>query len=781
MNSNPIPYRQEDATPVLKGSLARSRSRYKAGRPNKPSHIADSLPSFSSDHTEDFQKAAAPAIRRRQQSISDVAGLEGSSTRAIHEPVNKNETLELSNTGVTQRQQSRAQFWPNNSTRVEKSADIPQPRIGATDLEHDYPIDSQREQKLRKRQGELQPTHMEEQQAFKRPSELNKKSLTKRIARQVDGERSLRDREKLKRTISGPIAVEPHHSTVTPAFDAPISAVNAGERKVAVKYSHSTMWLPVTPSTTSLDILNLANEQLTEPIDVKIMFVVESYRQLGLERPLRKYEHVRDVLNSWDNDSQNTLLIVQSPTKGRDEDLELDCVAKVQPEGTSVSIYHSQRPGHWDKRWVTLRTDGQVLIAKKDGGEATNICHLSDFDIYTPTARQLSKKIRPPRRSCFTVKSQQKSSMFMSTVNFVHFFSTGDKTLAATWYKAVQEWRSWYLVNVMGEGQQTQRSPRRMIANAGDRVSMNGEQMLGSRGRPTNGISDQRLSTKDSVSNRLPLRNRTAPPVSFPEQFSMDAEKGTPGTSRHNPGLIQSPSHNDSEREPFAATSLLGRTYTQRQKAQLSREAKQNLSGPPPALPQATDQSDGLKRSSSRRQMTKPLIDLTPQYREPPQHCRKGRGVIPEQMPAGGLIEIATSPEAAVEIPPATTWQRPTTSGRDHGSEHDMQRSHTVRRDHKRSPSSAPRQTSKSPEKGDVPFASGLLAEHQKRQGATRTGRGVLTGDRQARAPMLDVTEGSKHAYGSLLDQVDRYEGVSRPVVERERKMEISSPVGEAM
>ena len=792
--NNSTPNKHETATASLTGSIARSRSRYRGGRPIKPSLTAEESPSLGSSYTEHFQKRA-PAVRRRQPSISDTVGLREPAVRRTCEPLKNTERLEPLDLGATHRQKFRDEFHPRNSPRGDKSVDIARPRNGVEDLGSGQTLVGQLGHVRQNQQDELRPAHVEEQPTSKRPSASNKKSLTQRIARQVDGDKILRDREELKRTISGPIVVESHQSTITPAFDAPISAVNAGERKVAVKCNDSTMWLSVTPSTTTLDILSLANEQSTGSIDVNTMMVVESYRQLGLERPLRKYEHIRDVLNSWDNDSQNMLSIVQSPTRGKDEDLELDSVAKLQPEGTSVSIYHSQRPGHWSKRWVTLRTDGQILIAKKDGGDTSNICHMSDFDIYIPTARQLSKKIRPPRKICFTIKSQQKSSMFMSTVNFVHFFSTSDKTLAASWYKAVQEWRSWYLVHVMGEGQKSLLSPKKVNAVSGDRAFNDTELMQNPRGRQTTRNDDQMVSARDDLSKCMPLRNRVAPPVSFPRSLTVDTEKGTSTPNRHNSGVVQSSVHNnDPGPDPFAATSLLGRTYTQRQKAQQSRELKQTLSGPPPqALPLTTDPSDGLKRASSRRQMTKPLIDLTPQYREPPQHSRKGRGVIPDQMPAGGLVEIATSPEAAVEVPPATTWQRPTTSGggKDHGSEqHEMQRSRTVRRDHhRRSPSVSVgprRNSSKSPEKRDgVPFTSGLLAGNPRSgQGATRTGRGILTGDRQARAPMLDVSEQSKYAYGSLLDQVEKkYDGVMarHPVVEREKRTEISAPVGEAV
>src|SRR5262249_5287507 len=68
------------------------------------------------------------------------------------------------------------------------------------------------------------------------------------------------------------------------------------------------------------------------------------------------------------------------------------------------------------------------------------------------------KQIKPPRKICFAIKSQQKSAMFLSGANFVHFFATSDKSMASTWYEVVQQWRSWYLVNVLGEGQEKSNS-----------------------------------------------------------------------------------------------------------------------------------------------------------------------------------------------------------------------------------------------------------------------------------------------------------------------------------
>lgn len=531
-----------------------------------------------------------------------------------------------------------------------------------------------------------------------------KKSFTERVADHISRYQSATKSDSkadLKKTISTPIAIGSGGEVAVPQFDAPISAVNAGERRVIVKAKDFIISLPVTPSTTPVDIIRSIAKQKPGSVDVNAAVLVESFKQVGLERPLRRYEHIRDILNSWDTDTQNTLVIEPSPTGGSDDNLDVRYVSKAQPGETSAQMYHSQKPGRWDKRWVTLRSDGQVLL-KKNGTESVNICHLSDFDIYVPTPRQLAKNIKPPKKVCFAVKSQQKSSMFISTANFIHFFSTGDKKLATSWYKAVQEWRSWYLVNVMGEGQtlakggddrhprdrkgsepnseklaapshrpthtlespvfpvdaisphslsqQTQSNRQPSRAGSGQRPSTSGQRPSTAKGpAESNGISS---STK-------PSRNRAAPPVSFPKYLMEDVAMGV--TASPAKGISQGVQAEDSEPQSFSTTGLLGRTYSQRQKSQNDRE--RNLGsrhGHHPTTHPATinDDSSGLKRTTSLRQKPKPLIDLTPVYQEPPQHSRKGKGIVPEQMPAGGLVDIATSPEVAIPIPPTKTWRR---------------------------------------------------------------------------------------------------------------------------
>ena len=255
----------------------------------------------------------------------------------------------------------------------------------------------------------------------------------------------------------------PHHSPSRPQhttnFDAPISAVNApGDRRVTLHYQHSRITLPVTPTTTAKDLLNSASIVLSNPPDPRTAILLESFSSahLALERPLRRYERIRDVLNSWDSDASNHLIIdsgegdsERKPIAG----LDLPSVPANVDKDVTVQMYHATHPGRWNKRWVRLRTDGQVTVSKNESGmESSNVCHLSDFDLYGVT-KSLLKKLRAPKRTVWAVKSQQKSSLFLeSGATMVHFFASGNKEVADQWYSAVHGWRSWYLVNVLGEG-----------------------------------------------------------------------------------------------------------------------------------------------------------------------------------------------------------------------------------------------------------------------------------------------------------------------------------------
>jgi hypothetical protein len=193
---------------------------------------------------------------------------------------------------------------------------------------------------------------------------------------------------------------------------------------------------------------------MVHKINPATSIVIESYLPLGLERRLRRYERVRDVMNSWDRDSQNSLLVLPCDIPENDKDLDLDSVRRTEeaPAGFTCHMYYASKPGKWAKRYITLLDTGEVFSSKKaelvtTDKETVTLCHLTDFDIYSPTESQLRRSLKPPKKFCYAIKSQQKSSLFINTDNFVHYFCIEDATIAHKFHEMVHRWRSWYLVN----------------------------------------------------------------------------------------------------------------------------------------------------------------------------------------------------------------------------------------------------------------------------------------------------------------------------------------------
>ena len=142
-----------------------------------------------------------------------------------------------------------------------------------------------------------------------------------------------------------------------------------------------------------------------------------------------------------------------SDSAEQDEDLEIDFVPRSEdpPRGFKLYLYHSQRPGRWSKRHITLLEDGRMFLSKKpdlnlNDKDCQALCNLTDYDLYNPTVTEMKKHLKPPKRFCYALKSQQKTMIFENTENYVHFFSADDPQVAVAFRERVHVWRSWYLL-----------------------------------------------------------------------------------------------------------------------------------------------------------------------------------------------------------------------------------------------------------------------------------------------------------------------------------------------
>ncbi|RYO80635.1 hypothetical protein DL764_009872 [Monosporascus ibericus] len=357
-----------------------------------------SRPSVASDEPQELRRMTTDRDQRHQRlrdeqneaarRAEDVAQLQAETNRILAEQ--KRKDLERLEAQLAKSQQAAAQAHKQRSPVIEKFALLT---------------------KGRKHKNDLSPGWSPMSSASRSVSEFSYQAVKNEPIR------------------AAPTGIEVGGKGIVPQTDAPASAINSGDR---------------TSKRVAYDL----------GISSSSCVVVESYTSLGLERRLRRYEHIRDVMNSWDQGSHNCLIIAGSESDEDDGDLDISSVprSEVPPPGFQLYMYHSNRPGKWSKRWITLLDNGQIFCAKKPSAnsgdkDATNLCRLSDYDIYKPTESQMRRHLKPPKKYCLAVKSQQKTTVFVNTENYVQLFSTDDPDAAAQFREHVHGWRSWYLVD----------------------------------------------------------------------------------------------------------------------------------------------------------------------------------------------------------------------------------------------------------------------------------------------------------------------------------------------
>jgi len=355
-------------------------------------------------------------------------------------------------------------------------------------------------------------------------------------------------------------------------------------QRVAVRCRGIPAEIDVMNETTAVDVLLGFVDQTNHSININTSKLVESYTQLGLERRLRRYERIRDVMNSWDSDSQNALIISPDHAEA-DPDLDLATVSLTEeaPAGFELVLYHSYRPGKWSKRFVTLDKNGQIFSFKKQGQrpggkDSTNLCHLSDYDIFMPTEAQMRKQLKPPKKYCYAIKSMQKTTIFVNKDSYVHFFCTEDAGTARKFHNYVHAWRSWHMVTKILQLHQKKKEreaepppqiplvthePKKAVGH----VRVNGHKV--------------KVSVDESpyaIGAFQPLLNlqRFDKPL---DEFGQDwVPEGKRRSVSHAPQSKQEPLLQIDTELPFDSKGLLGDAYEERKQAQRQQERKTSQS-----------------------------------------------------------------------------------------------------------------------------------------------------------------------------------------------------------
>lgn len=163
--------------------------------------------------------------------------------------------------------------------------------------------------------------------------------------------------------------------------------------------------------------------------------IVEIHEAFSVERVMKPWEPIMDVIDAWESECHSALLI-----RARFNDAttpEVPREAPIMSGWLQVEI----RRGKWEKRFVILKRGG-IYVAKSETAISTAValCSMQNFDAFT-LARPRAKS---PKKPQFAIKSQQSIALFEKPEeDYIHFFACGSYAELDTWLRALRYSRSW--------------------------------------------------------------------------------------------------------------------------------------------------------------------------------------------------------------------------------------------------------------------------------------------------------------------------------------------------
>ncbi|KAK0674138.1 hypothetical protein QBC41DRAFT_342545 [Cercophora samala] len=233
---------------------------------------------------------------------------------------------------------------------------------------------------------------------------------------------------------------------------------------VTILCKNDSVDVAINRETTAHDVL-VELKSLGHLTELPSGMIIEQYNAAGLERPLRQQERLYDVVGSWSPESRNTLALSHD---GQQCDLKLDLEdapkTREAPPGFCLQMQH-RGPKRWAKRYIILYEDGRMVASKspnpKHGDkDVVSICHLSDYDMYNPTEATMRRHLKPPKRHCIAMKSQERINIFSNTEKYAQYLSTEDKEIARTFRSHVQAWRNWHLAKSLLKEPEPEKPPQ---------------------------------------------------------------------------------------------------------------------------------------------------------------------------------------------------------------------------------------------------------------------------------------------------------------------------------
>ncbi|KAF8938662.1 hypothetical protein BGZ58_000400 [Dissophora ornata] len=221
--------------------------------------------------------------------------------------------------------------------------------------------------------------------------------------------------------------------------------------------------LNLAPNTTALDALQMLQQRGTfgEPGDGRYhdrWTVFEYSKEFLIERPLRDFEVLLDIMKTWEADKDNKMICKGFPARGELSAKEI--IRLVGPAGQQGFVrphgwvHLETKKSKWVKRYLHI-TDTAVYHSKdsKFNGESM-LCLLRNFDVYSV---QVPRK-KAPTKFGFAMKSSDSIHMYETPEDdYIHYICVESGESLREWLVGLRAAKGMFMYNanpeVVREGQ----------------------------------------------------------------------------------------------------------------------------------------------------------------------------------------------------------------------------------------------------------------------------------------------------------------------------------------
>lgn len=198
--------------------------------------------------------------------------------------------------------------------------------------------------------------------------------------------------------------------------------------------------------TTAMVVQYLKKKGLLDNSDDWTLFEIANSH--GVERPLREWEIVLDIVSVWDPEAGNALL-VKKYSYHYTLTSESVLHRKIPPMHGWLSIEYKK--GKWQKRYCYVK-DNAIHHAKDNnkGSSTSLLCHLATYDVYT-----MLPPLKPsPTPYVFAIRAQERASIFEREGDYMRCLAVEDQDEMKNWVLSIRCTKS---------GIQYQHHPNRVV------------------------------------------------------------------------------------------------------------------------------------------------------------------------------------------------------------------------------------------------------------------------------------------------------------------------------